>query len=82
MRSVARAAAFGLSMGLAVAAVVLLAFAVQRLGVDCAALSPTECEFERELARGIARLQGFAALGCALVAAGLLLAVRRRGERG
>ena len=78
MRSVARAAGGGLAMGLAVAAVLLLVFAVRRLGVDCAALTPTECAFETELARGIARLQAFAALGCALVAAGLTVALRRR----
>lgn len=78
MRSVARAAVGGLAMGLAAAAVVLLVFAVRRLGVDCAALTPTECQFETELARGIARLQTFGALGCALVAAGLYVAIRRR----
>jgi hypothetical protein len=41
-------------------------------------LTPTECAFETELARSIARLQAFAALGCALVAAGLFVALRRR----
>jgi hypothetical protein len=78
LRSVARAAVTGLAGGLAVAAVALLLSAVRRLGVDCAALTPTECQFEEDLARGVARLQAFAALGCALVAAGLLVAVRRR----
>jgi drug/metabolite transporter (DMT)-like permease len=77
MRSVARAAVGGLAMGLGVAALMLLVFAVRRLGVDCAALTPTECAFETELAHGLARLQAFAALGCALVAAGLFLALRR-----
>ncbi|MEW5742492.1 MAG: hypothetical protein AB1938_26475 [Myxococcota bacterium] len=76
-----RAAVMGLALGLGCAAVVLLVLAVQRLDVDCAALSPTECDFETQLARDIARLQAFSALGCALVGAGLVVALRRpRGK--
>ena len=81
VRSVWRAAVGGLALGLGVAALVLLAFAVRRLQVDCAGLSATECEFETQLARGIARLQAFAALGCALLGGGLGLAVRRPRRR-
>lgn len=77
LRSVSRAALGGLALGLGAAAFVLLTLAVLRLRVDCTTLSPTECGFETDLARGIARLQAFAALGCALVAIGLFLAVRR-----
>lgn len=79
MRSVARAAGGGLALGLSAAAVTLLVFAVLRLQVDCATLTPTECDFETQLARGVARLQALGALGCGLVAAGLFLALRRRG---
>jgi hypothetical protein len=67
-----------LGLGLGAAAIVLLALAVRQLQVDCAGLSPTECDFEHQLASTIARLQAFAALGCGLVAAGVLLALRRR----
>ncbi|GMU61813.1 MAG: hypothetical protein AMXMBFR34_35760 [Myxococcaceae bacterium] len=73
LRSVGRAALFGLAMGLTCAAVVLLVFAWQRLTVDCAGLSPAECDLEKDLARSIARLQAFAALGCVLISAGLVL---------
>ncbi|MBE2253160.1 MAG: hypothetical protein IAE78_26745 [Myxococcus sp.] len=73
-----RAVAFGLLGGLAVAAVVLAALAVLRLQVDCAALSAEECAFERSLASSIARLQAFAAAGCAAVAGGGLVLLRRR----
>ena len=61
-----------------VAAVVLLTLAVLRLQLDCAALSAEECRFEKELASSIARLQTLAAVGCAAVAGGAFLLVRRR----
>jgi hypothetical protein len=77
LRSVSRAALGGLALGLCAAALLLLTLAVLRLRVDCSTLSPTECGFETDLARGIARLQAFAALGCALLAGGLGLAVWR-----
>jgi hypothetical protein len=68
----------GLIGGLAVAAVVLLTLAVLRLQVDCAARSVDECRFEKELASAIARLQMLAAVGCATVAGGGALLLRRR----
>ncbi|MCC6336231.1 MAG: hypothetical protein IT380_19865 [Myxococcales bacterium] len=77
LRSVRRAALFGLAMGLLCAAVVLLVFAWQHMKVDCAGLSAAECGLEKELARSIARLQVIAALGCTLVGAGLVLLLPR-----
>jgi hypothetical protein len=77
LRSVGRAAVAGLALGLGCAAVALGVLAVLRLDVDCATLSPAECDFETGLSRGVARLQASAALGCALVAGGLLVALRR-----
>ncbi len=68
----------GLVGALGVAAVVLLTLAVLRLQVDCAVLSAEECRFEEELASSIARLQTLAAVGCAAVAAGGGLLLRRR----
>jgi hypothetical protein len=77
LRSVSRAALGGLALGLGAAAIVLVSLAVLRLRVDCSALSTTECDFETEIARSIARLQAFAAVGCALVAGGLGVAIWR-----
>lgn len=68
----------GLVGALGVAAVVLLTLAVLRLQVDCAVLSAEECRFEKELASSIARLQTLAAVGCAAVAGGGALLLRRR----
>ncbi len=76
-RSLGRAALLGLGGGLALGAVALLASAVLRLSVDCTGLGTEECTFEREMAQGVARLQTFASLGLALLAAGVFLLVRR-----
>ena len=77
-RRLGRSAAVGLCGALAIAAVVLLVLAVLRLQIDCATLSSEECAFEKTLAGNIARLQAFAALGCAAVAGGGFLLLRRR----
>ena len=77
LRSVSRAALGGLALGLCARRSSSSPSPMLRLRVDCTTLSPTECGFETDLARGVARLQAFAALGCALVAAGLYLAIRR-----
>jgi Mg/Co/Ni transporter MgtE len=77
-RRLGRAAAFGLVGGLVCGAVVLLTLAVVRLQVDCTGLGPEECTFEEQLASSIARLQTLAAVGCAAVAAGGWLWLRRR----
>jgi hypothetical protein len=68
----------GLVGALAIAAVVLLTLAVMRLQVDCDVLAAEECRFEKELAASIARLQTLAAVGCAAVAGGGALLLRRR----
>lgn len=76
-----RSVGLGLVAALAIAAVVLLVLAVLRLNVDCTGLGAEECNFEKALASGIARLQTFAALGMAILAGGIFLLLRRSGHR-
>ena len=78
MNRILRSSLLGLAAGLFLAAVGLAGSAVSRLGVECASLSPEECSLERQLAGDLARMQSLGALGCALVAAGLVLGVRRQ----
>lgn len=73
-----RSVGLGLVAALAIAAVVLLVLAVVRLNVDCSGMGAEECNFEKALASGIARLQTFAAVGCATIAGGGFLLLRRR----
>lgn len=73
-----RSVAMGLIGALGLGAVVLLVLAVLRLQVDCAPLSAEECTFEKALAASIARLQTAAAVGCAALAGGGALLLRRR----
>lgn len=73
-----RSALLGLAGGLFLAAISLAGLAVARLRIDCAPLSAEECSLEHQLAGELARLQSLGALGCALVAAGLVLATRKR----
>jgi hypothetical protein len=77
-RRLGRAAAMGLLGGLLTGAVVLLALAVMRLQVDCSGLGAEECTFEQQLAASVARLQTLAAVGCAALATGGWLWLRRR----
>jgi hypothetical protein len=72
-----RSALLGLAGGLFLAALALAGSALSRLRVDCAPLSAEECNLERQLASELARVQSLGALGCALVAAGLVLGARR-----
>ena len=44
----------------------------------CAFPGTQECTFELSNAREVSKLQTFAAVGCALIASGLYLAIRRR----
>lgn len=67
----------GLAAGLLLAALVLGGSAVSRLAGRCESGSSVECAFERELAGEGARVESLAALGCLLVASGLLLRLRR-----
>lgn len=72
-----RSVGLGLVAAFGIAAVVLLVLAVVRLNVDCAGMGAEECNFEKALASGIARLQTFAALGMGILAGGLFLFLRR-----
>lgn len=72
-----RSVGLGLVTAFAIAAVVLLVLAVVRLNVDCSGMGDEECNFEKALASGIARLQTFAALGMGILAGGLFLFLRR-----
>lgn len=76
-----RSVGLGLVAAFAIAAVVLLVLAVVRLNVDCTGMGAEECNFEKALASGIARLQTFAALGMAILAGGMFLFVRRSRSR-
>ena len=46
--------------------------------MDCQYPGTEQCTFEQATGEGVARLQAFAALGCALVSGGLLLLYRRQ----
>lgn len=76
-----RSVGLGLVSAFAVAAVVLLVLAVVRLNVDCSGMGDEECNFEKALASGIARLQTFAALGMGILAGGMFLLLRRSRSR-
>ncbi len=65
-------------LGLIGAAGIFLYSAVGHLQADCGFPDTEECEFELANNREIGRLQGFAAIGCALVSGGLGLVLRRR----
>lgn len=77
-RSLGRAVLAGLVLGLVSAAIVFVVSAVQNTTKDCAFPGTEECDFETTEAQSIARLQSFAAIGCALVAGGLFLTIRKR----
>ncbi|MCA2981260.1 MAG: hypothetical protein INH41_27190 [Myxococcaceae bacterium] len=77
-RRLGKAAGLGLVGGLSAGAAVLLGLAVARLQVDCAGMSAEACAFEEALAGSIARLQTLGAVGCAVLAAGGWLLLRRR----
>lgn len=72
-----RAAVVGLFAGFVGAALVLGFSAYGNLGFVCEFPDTEECMLELTAHEGIARIQLYAALGMALVAAGLFLALRR-----
>jgi hypothetical protein len=76
--SLGRAVILGLILGLSGAAIVFVVNAVINTTRDCAFPGTEECDFETTEATQIAKLQSFAAIGCALVAGGLFMANRRR----
>ena len=78
LRSLTRAVLVGLILGLVAEAIVFVVNAVQNTTQDCAFPGTEECDFEVAEAQEIARLQSYAAIGCALVAGGLFLTMRRR----
>lgn len=78
LRSITRAALAGLVLGLVGAAIIFVVNAVNNTTRDCAFPGTEECDFETAEAQEIARLQSYAAIGCALVAGGLFLTIRKR----
>lgn len=76
-RSFSRAAFAGLALGLFGAALVFLWSSWVSSQKECEFEGTEECLFEIATNLEIARLQGFAAIGCALVSGGLYLAARR-----
>ncbi len=76
-RPVARAALAGLAAGLFLASGALLVMVLERARAPCEAPGTEQCVFEQQTAAEVSRLQSLAALGCALVGAGLAVAARR-----
>ena len=75
--SVARAALGGLLLGL-LGATLLCAFGAWRSTLtECEFPGTEECAMELTMANDMARPQLYAAVGCALVSAGLYVALRR-----
>ena len=68
----------GLVLGMIGAAFIFLSSAVGNLQRECSFPDTEECTFELEGAREVGKLQGYAAIGCALVGGGLGLTLRRR----
>ncbi len=77
-RPLARAVLAGLTLGMLAAAFIFLYGSVTHLTQDCNFPDTEECTFELENAREIGKLQGYAAIGCALLAGGLFLLGRKR----
>ena len=78
LRSVLRATLGGLTLGLIAAALVFAVASWNNAHQDCEYPGTEQCTFERSTAQGVARLQAYAAVGCALLAGGLSLGSRRR----
>ena len=78
LHSVLRAILGGLTLGALAAAIVFAAAAWNNSHRDCEFPGTEQCTFERSTALGVARLQAFAAIGCALIAGGLYLGYRRQ----
>jgi len=76
-RSVIRAVLGGLVLGLLGASLIFLWGCWQNAHKTCEFPETEECTFEINTALEIARLQAYASIGCALLAAGGYLLVRR-----
>lgn len=73
-----RSAGIGLAGGLALGAIYLAIRAVMLWSPSCEDLRAEECALEVELAASLVRMHVLAAIGLALVAAGLVVALRKR----
>lgn len=78
LRSITQAALVGLVLGLVGAALIFVGNAVYSATRDCTFPDTEECNFELTRFQEVGRLQAFAAIGCAFLAGGLYLVVRRR----
>ncbi len=78
VRSLSRAAIGGLVLGLVGSAFVLLYAGWTNAHRPCEFPGTAQCEMELSLGEHLARLQSYAAIGCALVAGGVFLFTRRR----
>lgn len=77
-RSVARAIMGGLALGSLGAALVFMVSSWNSSHTVCEFPGTEQCNLEEATADEVARLQGFAGLGFALLSGGLFLALRRR----
>lgn len=73
-----RSALFGLFAGLVGSALLLSFFAWRSAHFECESPGSQECLFEEVTHADIARLQSYASIGTALIAAGLFLVIRRQ----
>lgn len=78
LRSVFRSILGGLTLGLLGAAVIFVISSWNNSHQDCEFPGTEQCTFELSTGEDVARLQAFAAIGCALISGGLSLAYRRR----
>ena len=77
LRSVLRAVLGGLTLGSLAAAFVFAASSWNNSHQDCTYPGTEQCAFELATGEDVARLQAFAAIGCAIVGGGFFLAYRR-----
>ena len=78
LQSVLRAILGGLTLGALAAAIVFAVASWKSSHEDCEFPGSEQCAFELSTGEDVARLQAFAAMGCACVAGGLFLVWRRK----
>ncbi|MFZ5438998.1 MAG: hypothetical protein ACOZQL_03265 [Myxococcota bacterium] len=77
LHSIGRTVVGSLALALVGAAVLLVVLGFGNLRRPCEFPDTAQCTFERETFAHVARLEFFSAAGCALIGAGLAVALRR-----
>lgn len=78
LRNLTRSVAAGMALSLICSTVLLMVLAYTTAKRPCEYPESEECQFELETNAEIARLQSYAAIGCALIGTGLLVTLRRK----